>query len=132
MKERYDVFGPLPIPSLEGSLYYVTFIDDFSRNLVVFLEKEIRGFQQIQRVQGSSRKPNKKEDKGIDNWQWRWIVWKIIWAVLQGVWCSMIENNSIYTPIEWSCKKDEQVANREGEEYAQWCGIRMGIMGSSC
>jgi hypothetical protein len=34
--------------------------------LVAFLEKEIRGFQQIQGVQGSSGKPNMKEDKGVE------------------------------------------------------------------
>ena len=27
-----DVFGPIPIPSLGESLYYVTFKDDFSMN----------------------------------------------------------------------------------------------------
>ena len=63
-----DVFGPVPVPSLGGSLYYVIFIDDFSRNTgVVFLEKEIRGFQQILGVQGSGGKPNRKEDKGFEN-----------------------------------------------------------------
>ena len=29
--------------------------------------KRIRGFQQIQGVQGTGRKPNMKEDKGIEN-----------------------------------------------------------------
>ena len=28
-----DVFGLVPIPSLGGSLYYVSFIDDFYRNI---------------------------------------------------------------------------------------------------
>ena len=27
-----DVFGHVPIPSLGGSLYYASFINDFSRN----------------------------------------------------------------------------------------------------
>ena len=63
-----DVIGLVPVPSLEGSLYYVTFIDDFSRNTwLYFLKIEIRGFHQIQGVQGSCRKPNKKEDKGVEN-----------------------------------------------------------------
>ena len=36
-----DVFGPVPIPSLGGSLYYVIFIDDFSRNTwLYFLKKK--------------------------------------------------------------------------------------------
>ena len=37
-----DVFGPVSIPSLEGSLYYVSFIDDFSRNTwLYFLKKKL-------------------------------------------------------------------------------------------
>ena len=36
-----DVFGPVPIPSLGGSLYYVSFIDDLSRNTwLYFLKKK--------------------------------------------------------------------------------------------
>ena len=57
---------------------------------------------------------------------------KKVRVVLQGVWYSTIENNSIYTPTKWSCRKDEQVADGEGEEYDQWCRIRTGILGSSC
>ena len=38
-----DVFGPVPVPSLGGSLYYVSFIDDFSRNTwLYFLKKNQR------------------------------------------------------------------------------------------
>ena len=36
----------------------------------------------------------------------------------------MTERKSIYTPIEWSCRKDEHVTEGEGEEYAQWFKIR--------
>jgi hypothetical protein len=32
-----DVFGPVSVPSLCVSLYYVSFIDDFSRNAWIYL-----------------------------------------------------------------------------------------------
>jgi hypothetical protein len=39
-----DVFGNVLVPSLGGSLYYVSFIDDFSKNTWIhFLRKEIKG-----------------------------------------------------------------------------------------
>jgi hypothetical protein len=37
-----DVFGPVRVPSIDGTLYYVSFIDYFSRKM--FLEEEIKGF----------------------------------------------------------------------------------------
>ena len=35
-----DVFGLVIVPSLGGSLYYVSFIDDFSRNTWLYLLKK--------------------------------------------------------------------------------------------
>ena len=36
-----DVFGPVLVPSLGGSLYYFSFVDDFSRNTwLYFLKKK--------------------------------------------------------------------------------------------
>eukprot|EP01018_Ginkgo_biloba_P007445 Gb_23450 [translate_table: standard] len=30
---HYDVFGPVKVPSISKSLYYVSFIDDYSRSI---------------------------------------------------------------------------------------------------
>ena len=39
------MFGPVPIPSLGGSLYYVSFIGVFSRNTwLYFLKKKLEVF----------------------------------------------------------------------------------------
>jgi len=40
-----DVFGPMKVPSLGKSMYYVVFIDDFSRNTwIYFLKKKSKVF----------------------------------------------------------------------------------------
>ena len=40
-----DVFGPVKVPSLGKSMYYVSFIDDFSRNTwTYFLKKKTEVF----------------------------------------------------------------------------------------
>jgi len=40
-----DVFGPVKVPSLGKSMYYVSFIDDFSRNTwIYFLKKKSEAF----------------------------------------------------------------------------------------
>jgi hypothetical protein len=43
-----DVFGPMSIPSLGKSVYYVSFIDDFSRNIwIYFLRKKYEVFDRF-------------------------------------------------------------------------------------
>jgi hypothetical protein len=43
-----DVFGPIPIPSLGKSIYYVSFIDDFSRNTwIYFLRNKSKVFDKF-------------------------------------------------------------------------------------
>ena len=43
-----DVFGPIYVPSLEGSMYYVSFIDNFSRNTwLYFLRKKSNIFRKF-------------------------------------------------------------------------------------
>jgi hypothetical protein len=42
------VFGPMPVPSLGKSMYYVSFIDDFSRNAwIYFLRKKYEVFHKF-------------------------------------------------------------------------------------
>ena len=62
-----DVFVPVPIPSLGGSLYYVSFIDDFSINTwLYFLKKKSEVFNKFKEY-NSGRKPYRKENKGTQN-----------------------------------------------------------------
>ena len=43
-----DVFGPAKVPSLGKSVYYVSFIDDFSRNTwIYFLKKKSEAFDRF-------------------------------------------------------------------------------------
>jgi hypothetical protein len=43
-----DVFGPVPVPSLGKYMYYVSFIDDFSRSTwIYFLRKKSEVFDQF-------------------------------------------------------------------------------------
>ena len=43
-----DVFGPVSIPSLGKSVYYVSFIDDFSRNTwIYFLRNKSEAFDRF-------------------------------------------------------------------------------------
>jgi hypothetical protein len=43
-----DVFGPVTVTSLGGSLYYVSFIDDFPRKIwIYFLRKKSKVFERF-------------------------------------------------------------------------------------
>jgi hypothetical protein len=43
-----DVFGPIIVPSIGGSLYYVSFIDQFSRKAwIYFLKKKSDIFEKF-------------------------------------------------------------------------------------
>ena len=43
-----DVFGPVSVPSLGKSMYYVSFIDEFSRNTwIYFLRNKFEVFERF-------------------------------------------------------------------------------------
>ena len=45
---HYDITGPIPVTSMNGSRYVITFIDDFSRyTWVFFYQKEVESLGKI-------------------------------------------------------------------------------------
>ena len=50
-----DVFGPVKVPSLGKSVYYVSFIDDFSRNTwIYFLKNKFEVFDRFKEFKALS------------------------------------------------------------------------------
>lgn len=62
------MFGPVHVPSLRGTLYYVIFIDDFSRNTwLYFLKRKSKVFNKFKEFNDFGGKLNRKEDKDFKN-----------------------------------------------------------------
>jgi hypothetical protein len=56
------VFGPVLVPSLGKSVYYVSFIDDFSRNtLIYFLRKKYEVFDKFEEFKALIENQTKKK-----------------------------------------------------------------------
>jgi hypothetical protein len=63
-----DVFGPMSVPSLGKSVYYVSFIDDFSRNTwIYFLRKKFEVFDKFKEFKAMVENQREKENKGIED-----------------------------------------------------------------
>jgi len=45
------------------------------------------------------------------------------------VWYRTTEDYSIYTLGKWSCRKNEQDIDGKGKKHAEWCRVRIGILG---
>ena len=59
-----DVFGPVPVPSLGKSVYYVSFIDDFSRNIwIYFLRKKSEVFAKFKEFKALVENQSEKKIK---------------------------------------------------------------------
>ena len=59
-----DVFGPMKVPSLGKSVYYVSFIDDFSRNTwIYFLKKKDEVFDRFKEFKALVENHTKKKIK---------------------------------------------------------------------
>ena len=59
-----DVFGPVNVPSLGKSMYYVLFIDDFSRNTwIYFLKKKFEVFDRFKEFKALVENQTEKKIK---------------------------------------------------------------------
>ena len=59
-----DVFGPVPVPSLGESVYYVSFIDDFLRNIwIYFLLKKSEVFAKFKEFKALVENHSEKKIK---------------------------------------------------------------------
>ena len=59
-----DVFGPVSVPSMGNSVYYVSFIDDFSRNTwIYFLRKKYEAFDIFEEFQALVENQTEKKIK---------------------------------------------------------------------
>ena len=59
-----DVFGPVIVPSLGKSMYYVSFIDDFSRNIwIYFLQKKSEVFAKFKEFKALVENQSEKKIK---------------------------------------------------------------------
>ena len=125
-----DVFGPVKVPSLGKSVYYVSFIDDFSRNTwIYFFGKKYEVFERFKEFKALVENQTEKKIKVLrtDN---------------GGEFCSK--------EFEEFCKKcgiarhkttpymphQNGVAERmnkdvdgKGKKHAQWCWVRTRILG---
>jgi len=41
----------------------------------------------------------------------------------------MVEYNSIHNSKKWSYRKNEENIDGKGKKHAQWCWVRIGILG---
>jgi len=65
-----DVFGPVSIPSMGKFVYYVSFIDEFSRNIwIYFLKKKSGAFDKFKEFKALVENQTEKKIKvlRIDN-----------------------------------------------------------------
>ena len=61
-----DVFGPVSVPSLGKSVYYVSFIDDFSRNTwIYFLRKKSEVFDKFKEFKALVENQTEKKIKAL-------------------------------------------------------------------
>jgi hypothetical protein len=62
-----DVCGPMSVASVQGSSYYVTFIDDFSRKTwIFFMKTKDEVFSRFREFKAQVENQTGKEDQGLE------------------------------------------------------------------
>jgi hypothetical protein len=124
-----DVFGPVHVPSLGKSVYYVSFIDDFSRyTWIYFLRKKSEVFDKFKEFKAlvENQKCSGKLLRTDNGGEFYGNEFK---EFCKKCGIARSEDYSIHSSTEWSCRKDEHDTDGKIKEHAQWCRVRIGIMG---
>jgi transposase InsO family protein len=125
-----DVFGPVSVPSLGKSVYYVSFIDDFSRNTwIYFLRKKSEVFDRFKEFKALVENQTEKIIKVLRTDNGREFCGNEFEEFCKK--CGIERKKTTpYTPQqEWSCRKDEHDTDGKSKVHAQWCRVRERIMG---
>jgi hypothetical protein len=113
-----DVFGHVSVPSLGGSLYYFSFIDDFSRKTwIYFLRKKEEVLEKFKEFKSLIENHTNNNIKVLRNDN-------------GGELCGK-EFDQFYKHhfIARSCWENEQNIDGQGKEHAQWCWARARFLG---
>ena len=92
-----DLCGPMPTKSIDGSVYFLTFIDDFSRKIwFYFLRHKSETFAKFKEF-------NVEDEKQRQIYQINQVGWRRrICKFLQITRHYHVNNNQVYSTTEWS------------------------------
>ena len=125
-----DVFGPMKVPSLGKSVYYVSFIDDFSRNTwIYFLKKKSEVFDRFKEFKALVENQTEKKIKVLRTDNGGEFCSKEFEEFYKKCGIARQKTTPIYTSAKWSRRKNEQDVDGKGKKHAQWCRVRIGILG---
>jgi transposase InsO family protein len=124
------VFGPIPVPSLGKYVYYVSFIDDFSRNTwIYFLRKKSKVFDKFKELKALVENQTEKKIKVLRTDNGGEFYGNEFEEFCKK--CGIArQKTTAYTPEQNGVHgKDEQDTDGKRKEHAQRCRVRTRILG---
>eukprot|EP00253_Pinus_taeda_P013028 PITA_13028 len=102
-----EVFGPVKVPSLGKSVYYVSFIDDFSRNTwIYFLKKKSEVFDRFKEFKALVENQTEKKIKVLRTDNGGEFCSKEFEEFCKKCWYSTAKDYSIYTSAKMESQKE--------------------------
>jgi hypothetical protein len=123
-----DVFGPMSVSSMRKSVYYVSFIDDFSRNTWIhFLKKKFEVFDRFKEFKDLIENQTEKRIKVLRTDNCGEFCGNKFEELCKK--CGIVRKRiNPYTSAKWSCRKDKQDVDGKIKVHAQWCRVRERIL----